>query len=287
MKEDEFPAFFRAADNLSKGAQNHFLFALGFNLTLLVVAAIVSLINCAHWGAAVLQAVLLGTTLAASVYLAAYRPERIWYAGRAVAESIKTLSWRYVTRVEPFLESDEVSRQEFIKRLDAVISQNKIVSDKFSMSASEAQITKLMSKIRSASPQERLDYYIKNRINDQLDWYTRKAGRNRESSRILFGLIILANFLAFVSALLKIKFIEFQFYPTDVLITAAGGLLAWMQVKRYSELAASYALTANEISILREQAPTVITDKSLSDYIGDAENAFSREHTQWVARKDN
>jgi len=30
-----------------------------------------------------------------------------------------------------------------------------------------------------------------------------------------------------------------------------------------------------------------MTDQELSKFIGDAENAFSREHTQWIVRKDN
>jgi hypothetical protein len=62
--------------------------------------------------------------------------------------------------------------------------------------------------------------------------------------------------------------------------------LSWMQAKRFSELAASYALAAHEISLIKEQSLLPDTDEKFSLFVGDAENAFSREHTQWVARKD-
>ena len=52
------------------------------------------------------------------------------------------------------------------------------------------------------------------------------------------------------------------------------------------ELAASYALAAHEIGLIRQQSLLPSTDDEFSLFVGDAENAFSREHTQWIARKD-
>ena len=63
--------------------------------------------------------------------------------------------------------------------------------------------------------------------------------------------------------------------------------LGWIQAKRFSELSASYALAAFEISLIKLQSGSIKTDEDLSRFVGDTENAFSREHTQWVARKDN
>lgn len=60
-----------------------------------------------------------------------------------------------------------------------------------------------------------------------------------------------------------------------------------MQAKRFTELSTSYALTANEIALIREDAYGLEEDVELSKFVGDAENAFSREHTQWEARKDS
>lgn len=55
---------------------------------------------------------------------------------------------------------------------------------------------------------------------------------------------------------------------------------------RFRELSASYALAAHEISLIREQSRQAMSDDQLSQFVGDAEDVFSREHTQWIARKD-
>ncbi|HEL3238443.1 TPA: SLATT domain-containing protein [Stenotrophomonas maltophilia] len=70
------------------------------------------------------------------------------------------------------------------------------------------------------------------------------------------------------------------------MVAIASGALAYLQSKRYSELAASYALTAHEIGVVEEQLAQVKGEREFSLFVGDAENAFSREHTQWEARKD-
>lgn len=287
MKEEDFPGLYQSADNLSGGAQSSFFAALALNLIFLVSATVVSVVNYPHWGAAIIQALLLAGATASSVYLALVRPERLWYSGRAVAESIKTLTWRYVSRAEPFHDEDLISKKLFLVKLKAVISQNQGISDKLTSHISEKQISVTMVQFRADSFEIRRDNYIKFRINDQLVWYEKKAKLNKKHSEIFFYALIVVNVLAFIFALIKIANVQYPYLPTDILIAFAASLLTWMQAKRFSELSASYALTAHEIGIIREQADELTSDDGLSLFVGDAENAFSREHTQWVARKDN
>ncbi|MCS3770426.1 hypothetical protein HNP12_004567 [Aeromonas hydrophila] len=287
MKETDFPGLYQSADDLSGGAQSSFFAALALNLIFLVSAAVVSVVNYPHWGAALIQALLLAGATASSVYLALVRPERLWYSGRAVAESIKTLTWRYVSRAEPFHEDDLTSKKLFLIKLKEVISQNQGISDKLTSHISEKQISSTMVQLRADSFDTRRDNYIKHRINDQLMWYEKKAKSNKKSSERLFAALIFINALALIFALVKIANVQYPYFPTDILIAFAASLLTWMQAKRFSELSASYALTAHEIGIIREQADELISDNGLSLFVGDAENAFSREHTQWVARKDS
>jgi hypothetical protein len=84
----------------------------------------------------------------------------------------------------------------------------------------------------------------------------------------------------------KVRYPSAYFWPTDFFVTVAAGLLSWIQAKRFQELSASYTLAAHEISLIRQQSGTVMSDDEFSKFVGDAENAFSREHTQWIARKD-
>lgn len=98
-------------------------------------------------------------------------------------------------------------------------------------------------------------------------------------------LLIATNAIAIILSLFKIKYYDLVF-PIDVMIAIAGGILSWIQAKRFTELSASYALTAHEISLINEQSEQFDNDQDFSVFVGDAENAFSREHTQWVARRD-
>nr|WP_314576540.1 DUF4231 domain-containing protein [uncultured Pseudomonas sp.] len=287
MQSSDFPGLYQAADSLSGAAQKHFFAALFVNLALLVIAAIVSVANCPHWEAAAFQAVVLAGALASSVYLATQRPERLWYSGRAVAESIKTVVWRYVSRAEPFDGSDEAAKTHLVERLAQVLKQNESVSKKLRTHLQAHQITNTMRAMRSGDFVTRREAYVDLRINDQLNWYSKKANFNASRARWFFVALIAVNAVAFICALIKIRHVEYLYLPTDILIAAAASVLTWMQAKRFTELSESYALTAHEITLIREQANDLVTDEDLSKFVGDAENAFSREHTQWEARKDN
>jgi hypothetical protein len=105
-------------------------------------------------------------------------------------------------------------------------------------------------------------------------------------SRHFFWALIGVNSIAVICAVLRMVYVAQPYWPTDVFIAMAASVLSWMQAKRFSELAASYALAAHEIGLIKEQSMLPDTDDKFSVFVGDAENAFSREHTQWVARKD-
>ncbi|WP_117140229.1 DUF4231 domain-containing protein [Pseudomonas amygdali] len=287
MQNSDFPGLYQSADSLSGNAQKYFFRALSTNLTLLVLAAGASVINYKHWLAAVIQVALLLGALATAVLLAWKRPERTWYSGRAVSESIKTMTWRYVTRAEPFDKPDLESRRLLVDRLKDVVQQNPGVSNKLASHVSAPQVTDVMTRLRADDFLKRRDTYIEHRINDQLDWYKRKARFNTLAAGWFFAGLIAANAVAVLCAAAKIAHLEFEYFPTDVFIAVAASILTWMQAKRFTELSASYTLTSNEIALIREEAFNLTLEGDLSKFVGDAENAFSREHTQWEARKDS
>lgn len=286
MEDSDFPALYRSANALSLKSQNNFFRALKLHLMLLIFAAIFSIINIPHWSISVFQLIFLLGALFCSVYLFGLRPDRHWYSGRAVAESIKTITWRYVCCAEPFQESDVLSKSKFQNKLKAIIEQNKDVAGALINYLDAPQISDAMSQLRRLGLQERKATYANYRIKDQLTWYAKKATFNRKTANKFFCALILVNVLAVFCAIFRIKFSEISFWPTDVFVAGSACLLSWIQAKRFSELATSYALTAYEISIIKENSLQPQTDEEFSLFVGDAENAFSREHTQWVARKD-
>lgn len=286
MREEDFPALYRSADDLSFESQTQFFRALKLHLILLVFAAILSVTSISHWAIAVLQLLALLGALSCSIYLFGRRPDRYWYAGRAVAESIKTITWRYVCRAEPFQGSDPKARTDFQQKLKAIVDQNKDVAQSLTNHLESPQITDVMAQMRARPLEERKTTYATSRIKNQLAWYAKKATFNKRTSNRFFWALIGTNAVAVIFSIFRIKFVNVSFWPTDIFIATAASLLSWMQAKRFSELAASYALTAHEIGLILEQSLMPSTDKEFSLFVGDAENAFSREHTQWVARKD-
>ncbi|GLI21190.1 hypothetical protein XFLAVUS301_08640 [Xanthobacter flavus] len=251
-----------------------------------MIAAVLSIISIPHWSIAAAQLFVLLCALGCSIYLFAMRPDRFWYAGRAVAESIKTITWRYVCRAEPFQGDDAVARNDFSQTLKQIVEQNREVCQSLTEHLEGQQFTPVMEEMRSLPLEKRRETYAQSRISDQLTWYAKKAAFNRRMSRYFFWALIAVNTIAVICAALRMVFAAQPYWPTDAFVAMAASVLSWMQAKRFSELAASYALAAHEISLIREKSMLPNTQDEFSQFVGDAENAFSREHTQWVARKD-
>ncbi|MFC0402534.1 DUF4231 domain-containing protein [Paraburkholderia rhizosphaerae] len=286
MKTEDFPALFRSADKESGDAQKRFFGALAFNLLCLALASVASTFDTHSSWCSIAQAVILIGSLASAIYLATARPERSWYNGRAVAESVKTITWRFLTKAEPF-DQNEGFEEAFIVRLKEVFEQNKSFAKNLTHFSSDAQITPTMRRIRGESLDERIKVYNDKRVAEQQTWYAKKAKSNKTKAKRYFIGLCCLNAAALFCSLLKIKFASFEYWPTDILVTCAAAAISWIQAKRFQELAASYALTAYEIGFIKEQLARINTERAFSVFVGDAENAFSREHTQWVARKDD
>ena len=286
MEEQDFPALYRSADKLSLDSQKHFFCILMIHLVVLIAAAVLSAVNITEKWVYVLQLLALIAALGCSVYLWGVRPDRYWYAGRAVAESVKTITWRYVSRAEPFQTEDMIAKNDFKQSLRMIFEQNQDVCSKLIDYANQEQFTVVMQEMRSSSLDNRKNNYCEKRIRDQREWYAKKAAFNKKKANLFFWGLIIANFIGVVLAILKVAEINPIYLPVDVIITLAASLLSWIQAKRFTELSASYALTAHEIGFINEQIATINSEDDFSKFVGDAENAFSREHTQWAARRD-
>ena len=146
-----------------------------------------------------------------------------------------------------------------------------------------------MKAIRLYSLEEKKEFYLKYRIQDQKLWYAKKASFNKKANRnwmiIIVGLIVL--YLISMILIASKNILSTDWYsnvePILVLITA---LIGWVQIKKHGELASSYILTAYEIQKLAEELSLLGDDPDeFERFVDSAEQAFSREHTQWVARK--
>lgn len=293
IMDDDLPALFNASNSASLSAQRWYLVLFIGDLSFLVVGAILSAISVSTVSNKSLMAVLSGICFVISLTLTGAikfaRFEKDWYGGRAIAESAKTLAWRYMIRAEPYLPeltAKEVD-QKFASDLANVLSQRKYLSGALDGKLSnKPQITERMQKIRALAIEERKDFYVKARIEDQRKWYSEKAKASQNKEGIWFVAIMVAQISAGASAFFLVRSPEFPLNLTGIFSTLATAFLAWLQVKRHQELAQSYNLAAQELGLIAVKAQHIRTDDELSTFVADAENAISREHTMWVARRD-
>lgn len=233
MQSSDYPSIYCSADELSLLSQKRFFLVLTAHLVLLIFAAILSLINISGSLIAILQLITLLSVLFCSIYLFSLRPDRLWYAGRAVAESIKTITWRYVSRAEPFQGDDTNARAHFSKSLKAIVEQNAEIFRAVTTRLDAPQITQVMETMRSQSLENRWNIYMQDRVSEQLAWYAKKANFNKGMYNKFFWALIFVNSIAVLCAIFRIIFSEQTFWPTDIFVATSASLLSWMQAKDF------------------------------------------------------
>ena len=187
---------------------------------------------------------------------------------------------------EPFGrdDSDPVTRAEFRHHLHEILKNNKDI-DVSPDAADGEQITPSMDLTRALTLAARKTFYLDHRIRDQRRWYVQKAIANKNASKRWLIAGIAAYGAALVLVLSRIAYPDNWIWPIEPLIVIASAIIGWTQVKKFNELASSYTLTAHEIGIIQSRIRDVQKEADFADFINEAEQAFSREHTQWVARQ--
>lgn len=289
MTEADFPALFRGADSASNKYQRLYLTLISAEYVLLIFASILSL---SLFSGPTFYAVFAGVFLVALAVLltrALWKPEQEWYRCRALAESVKTMTWRYITQAEPFNAGDIVAdRAKFRDHLHELFQVNLVIAEKIDNEWSAGQqITPTMDNLRNIDVAARLANYQQNRVIDQQRWYQRKAAANRKLATRWIIAGVAAYVIAAGLAIARIRYPNFSFFPVDPIIVIASSLIGWMQIKKFNELSAAYTVTANEIGLILPKSHTVGTDDELSEFVSEAESAFSREHTMWIARQNS
>ena len=132
--------------------------------------------------------------------------------------------------------------------------------------------------------QERLSIYKNGRIDNQSTWYSKKSQFNKRRAKQWFIASVALHSVAVLMLLYRIKE-PTNPLPIEVVAAAASAVLTWVQAKKHNELNSSYALAAHEIVLIKGESVSVQNESQLSEFVVNSESAFSREHTQWVARK--
>lgn len=282
MKDFDYPYLYQKANQASIKAQKYYIGGIKVYLMLLVLGALLNFSKpfvevSIFFPAAII--LLIGLILL--VVQAFNRYDEIWYNGRAVAESVKTRTFRYMMRSEPYFDEEH----SFLQDLKDILNDNKALAEKLSVGDSYQIVSDEMTRVRSLDWVDRMQYYLENRIDEQRSWYAKNAVWNRKQGKLWLSLMIAANGSAVIFSFLFAVWDNDYALTTEPLLVGASAALSWSQAKRFRELGNAYGLTVHEISLIREESGRIKTEDDFSEFVNNSENAFSREHTQWVARR--
>lgn len=204
--------------------------------------------------------------------------EKKWYKNRALTESLKTLTWKWM------MNSAE-SESDFRKKLEPFFKEIEGVE---SIEIDEL-ITDEMNKIKELGDEEKFQYYKKNRIEDQEKWYLKKTKENKKKvSHFLYFTVTVYSILFLIMLFnLSVTLEKMININVGIFILLATIFTSWSNSRKYAELEEAYSITLNDIMFLKREIMDYSEVENFNTYISNCENAFSREHTQWFARKND
>ena len=285
LGDAQMPVLFRAADRVSGRSQRWHLRCVSANLMAMVGAAFIA--TFLKGLDSIVTVLLMFGGLLLTQFTHFQKFEGNWYDGRAVAESVKTRAWRFMTASEPFRETldDDEAAKRFNETLHSLAKgRPDLMALTGAELGTEAQITPEMWSVRALPMAGRLSLYLAQRIGDQRGWYSRKAQQSKRLGALWLVLTTVSQLLAAGAAIFLVKQ-DNALNAVGIFTSLSAAMVAWVQTKRYQDLANAYGLAAQELMFIAAEGEQVRTPDEFSSFVVDAENAISREHTMWIARR--
>ncbi len=297
--DGDLPALFAAADTAAIVGQRTYLGQTRFQLGMLLLGAaagvavqVFDIAELAYVGVAAYIVLVI-----TRVNLKLTSMDRVWYENRLIAESVRSLAWRYAVGGAPFgldperregdgaddgdepMDPDDVLRE----RIAGLLSDVSHVPLPDPTKGTE-QITEQMRRLRAAPLEVRRKVYDDHRVTGQLIWYADKAKANaRKQARIDTVFVVASGAAVFFGLLQALGTI-------DVNLLGLAGMLAavvttWAATNKFSEQAGGYSMAAHQLTLARTIIERQQDDRDWAVFVNDAEDAIGREHTSWrVAR---
>jgi hypothetical protein len=290
MNNADYPALWRSGDAASRTRQKSFLVLVRIHLSLLAATGLIAAWNptdplhekIVSWSVA-------GTMLVALIVSFAIKQLKLddaWFRTRAFAENAKEAAWRFMMQPPsaPDAGTDPV-RSAYLDTLQKIRERFPGLAKEIATEGDTgAEITQRMQDVRAMSIADRCKLYLNDRIQDQVDWYAKKTKVNAKAETRWFWFILAAEGTAVVAAIIRLTFVQ-EFNPTGGIAAMAACMVAWLQTKRFSDLANTYAVAALDLKMIKERYGQASTEDALSKLVDEAETAISREHRLWVEKR--
>jgi hypothetical protein len=288
VPDEEMPQLFRAADAASIDGQRAYL---GWTRARLAAVVAGALCGVTSWRVGEGHIDLLGlgavvffvVAILAEVRLWQQHPERVWYDGRAVAESTKTSAWKFAVGGEPFPMSmnGHDATNAFI---DILASFRRQFPDLKLEAVTGNNVQDWMTTLRTASLDDRRRRYVEDRLLHQQTWYAKMAKENADKAKRWRRLLLALEILGLIAALTE-TLTETGLYITPSIAAAIGAIAAWLGAKQHDQLAKAYAITVSDLGAALDKVRAAVSEVDWAREMNDAEDAISREHTLWLASR--
>lgn len=279
---EDFPDLYRAADLTSTSGRDRTFWQNRCYLGALSVGALAGAVSWKVGSQDLMGWVSVAAFLASIILalcLGLWKPDEDWYQGRAAAESVKSLTWCYVTGADPFPIGTPDVDEALIHRLHQIVDELSHVD--VSITTGE-QITSGMRTLRAASFTSRRDAYVAGRIEDQRGWYASKARFHRTRARRLLWSAGFCSLVGLALGFLRAEGV-ISIDLLGVFATIGAALVAESQLRQHGINSSAYALAAQELGMAATLARNA-DEAAWPRVVAEAEEAISREHTMWCAR---
>jgi hypothetical protein len=279
--EQHLPGLWQAAEDISARGQREYRRLIGGSLLLLVLAAIGGMID-RPWAGWISAGAFAASTVTATLWVMR-QAENDWYDGRAAAESAKSLAFKYAVGGEPFEITNADAPAEFDATLDALVKELRHLGSEVRAPATAPDLSEL-DHVRSLGLDTRQEMYRSQRVEEQRDWYARRAGEHRRAGHAWQALMIALNLAGIAGASLKgAGVIDFDLL--SLFATMAAAVAAWLTGVDHLRIARAYDFAAIELDSVLARLNAMRTEAKWATFVADAEQTMSREHTMWQARR--
>lgn len=290
MNEADYPALWRSSTTASASCQWWFMFWVRVHLGLLAATGLIAAWNPTdpttdRWVSSAV-ALTMFFALLTGLGMKLAKLDDAWFRARAFAENAKGAAWRFMAKPKPSQQADdEAEERAFLEELQQI--RARFPQTEKQLSAHDGggeEITAKMREVRSLSMAERLAFYRRHRLVDQIEWYRKKARINARAESRWFVAILAVEGIALVAAVVRMMS-SHEYNPTGAVVALAACFVAWVQTKRFSDLSNTYGVACRDLNGLNIKADHVHDEAQFQAFVNEVEIAVSREHRLWVERR--
>ncbi|GAA2107220.1 DUF4231 domain-containing protein [Streptomyces synnematoformans] len=290
LRDQDLPPLFRVNDLEAIVRQRESFQSIRLHLTILLLAATAAMAaeQTDTRAPTALAAVLYGLTIVVGLHTARRRARAAWQVHRAVAETVKSLAWHYMVRGGPLHTGVPNPEALFAERLEERLSELRQVGWEDSRATSDllgaGQITPAMRAVRATSFEARRNFYLRERVLEQLVWYRNKSVQEHQAAVRWSSVTAGLTFIALLAAVLRTVGMTGGWDLTGLLSAAAAAAVAWHEVRRHRPLTYAHSRVEQELDTMRVAMGTTVTEENWADAVAETERLVSPQHTDWLGR---